>query len=186
MMSQKNEVLQFNTQVLQTKEELMLALDEGKIKSSLYNALDDDEKMFVKLVVFGGHPGHKAMKQINPKLSDHYAAATRMSLRPQVIDVMEELTEKRNKYWTMSIMNSRDFALRKLEYIMKTTEDEALAATCADRIIKHAMDSIKGDRKEQDAPGFNMVITVAPDLKQPTQEVVTVDYSEIVHKNYKS
>jgi len=185
-MPNKNEALHFNTQVLQTKEELMHALDEGKIKSSLYNALEDEEKMFVKLVVFAGYPGYKAMKEINPKLSDHYAAATRMSLRPQVIEVMEELTEKKNKYWTINIMNSRDIALRKLEYIMKTTQDEALAATCADRIIKHATESIKGERKEQDAPGFNMVITVAPTKSQNPEEVVTVDYSEIVHTNYKS
>jgi hypothetical protein len=185
-MNEKKETFELNTQVLQTKQELMNALDEGKIKSSLYNALDDDEKMFVKLVAFAGYPGHKAMKQINPKLSDHYAAATRMSLRPQVIDVLEELTEKKNKYWTMQITNSRDFALRKLEYIMKTTEDETLAATCADRIIKHATESIKGERKEQEAPGFNMVITVAPGVNSPTPEVVTVDYSEVVQKNYKA
>lgn len=185
-MSEKNNILQFNTQVLQTKEELMHALDEGKIKSTLYNTLDDDEKTFVKLVVFGGHPGYKAMKQINPKLSDHYAAAQRMSLRPQIIEVMEELAEKKNKYWTMQILNSRDTALRKLEYIMKTTEDESLAATCADRIIKHATDTIKGDRKEQDSPGFNMVITVAPGAPKETPEIITVDYSDVVTKNYKS
>lgn len=185
-MSNKNEVLHFNTQVLQTKEELMNALDEGKIKSTLYNALDDEEKTFVKLVVFAGYPGYKAMKEINPKLSDHYAAATRMSLRPQVIEVMEELTEKKNKYWTINIMNSRDIALRKLEFIMKTTDDESLAAMCADRIIKHATESVKGERKEQDAPGFNMVITVAPNAQKNPEEVVTVDYSDIVLTNYKS
>jgi len=185
-MIKKEQTLHFNTQVLQTKEELMQALDDGKIKSTLYNALDDDEKMFVKLVVFAGYPGYKAIKEIHPSISDHYAAATRMSLRPQVIEVMDELTEKKNKYWTVSIMNSRDVALRKLEYIMKTTEDESLAAMCADRIIKHATESVKGERKEQDAPGFNMVITVAPSVEKKIDDVVTVDYSQIVHKNYKS
>jgi hypothetical protein len=185
-MSKKEETMHFNTQVLQTKEELMQALDDGKIKSTLYNALDEDEKMFVKLVVFAGYPGYKAIKEIHPSISDHYAAATRMSLRPQVIEVMDELTEKKNKYWTVNIMNSRDVALRKLEYIMKTTEDESLAAMCADRIIKHATESVKGERKEQDAPGFNMVITVAPTPQKTLDDVVTVDYSQIVHKNYKS
>lgn len=185
-MKNKNEVMHLNTEVLQTKEELMQALDEGKIKSSLYNALDDDEKMFVKLVVFAGYPGYKAMKEINPKLTDHYAAATRMSLRPQVIEVMEELTEKKNKYWSVTVMNSRDIALRKLEYIMKTTDDMSLAAMCADRIIKHANESVRSERKEQEAPGFNMVITVAPNAQKNPEEVVTVDYSDIVLTNYKS
>ena len=43
----------FTPMIIQTKEELMIAMKEGKIKSSKDNLLSDKEKLFVELVCFG-------------------------------------------------------------------------------------------------------------------------------------
>jgi hypothetical protein len=127
----------FQPAILATKENLLAALRTGDIKTSKYNLLNEEEKLFVELVVFGDYTAEQAMMSIRE--SDyHKGMGTRMCARPNVADTLEELSYKKNKKFMAEITTSRDAALRKLMYIMNTTEDESVAAACAKTILEKA------------------------------------------------
>ena len=151
----------FSPVILTTKEELMTALDEGKIKSAKYNLLSDEEKMFVQLLAFGGYTPSQAIRQIHPEFRDAWAAGKRWVARGVVAEALEELTFKRDKYWMNRVSSSADNALRTLDYIMATTKDEALKATVAKTIVElaHKNETLR-QKKDDKIGGFRMVIHV--------------------------
>lgn len=127
----------FQPAILATKENLLAALRTGDIKTTKYNLLNEEEKLFVELVVFGDYTAEQAMMSIRE--SDyHKGMGTRMCAKPNVADTLEELSYKKNKKFMAEITTSRDAALRKLMYIMNTTEDESVAAACAKTILEKA------------------------------------------------
>ena len=180
----------FAPDIITTKENLLVALRNGDIKSSKYNLLNEEEKLFVELVVFGDYQAEQAMMTIRG--SDyHRGQGNRMCARPNVADALEELSYKKNKKFMAEISSSRDQALRKLMYIMNTTEDESVAAACAKTILDKA-DKITTEKEAANAVNaiqFNINLAPKPvdisnpkvDLDSPIIEDV-VDYEEKVEK----
>ena len=124
----------FVPEIIETKENLLSALRTGDIKTSKYNLLNEEEKLFVELVVFGDSSAEQACKTIR---GDNYnrGMGTRMCARPNVAEALEELSYKKNKKFMAEISSARDMALRKLQYIMTTTEDESVALAAAKVIL---------------------------------------------------
>ena len=136
----------FSPEIIETKEALLNALRSGDIKSSKYNTLNEEEKLFCELVVFGDYSAEQAMKQI--KGNDyHRGQGTRMCARGNVADALEELSYKKNKKFMAEITSARDMALRKAMYIMNTTEDESVALAAS----KHILDRSEKATTEKEA-----------------------------------
>ena len=132
--------------VLTTKEELLQALKKGDIKSSKYNLLSEDHKLFVELIVFGGYSAREAVKVIRPKAKSFKGTAERWAALENVADALEELSRAKDKKFMAEISSARDMALQKLQFIMTTTEDASLAAVCAKTILDKAEKSIENNR----------------------------------------
>jgi hypothetical protein len=128
----------FKPVVIETKEQLLRALKSGKIKSSKYNLLNDEEKLFVEMLVFGEYTAEQAMRSIKPTLRDSRAAANRLLANKDVADAIEELSTQKDKSFMAELSTARAMALNKLKYIMATTTDEAVAAACAKTILDKA------------------------------------------------
>lgn len=124
----------FSPEIIETKEALLNALRQGDIKSSKYNTLNEEEKLFCELVVFGDYSAEQAMKQIRGN-EYHRGMGNRMCARAGVADALEELSYKRNKKFMAEITSARDMALRKAMYIMNTTEDESVALAASKLIL---------------------------------------------------
>ena len=124
----------FSPEIIETKEALLTALRQGDIKSSKYNTLNEEEKLFCELVVFGDYSAEQAMKQIHGN-NYHRGMGNRMCARGNVADALEELSYKRNKKFMAEITSARDMALRKAMYIMNTTEDESVALAASKLIL---------------------------------------------------
>ena len=180
----------FAPDIITTKENLLTALRNGDIKSSKYNLLNEEEKLFVELVVFGDYQAEQAMMTIRG--SDyHRGQGNRMCARPNVADALEELSYKKNKKFMAEISSSRDLALRKLMYIMNTTEDESVAAACAKTILDKA-EKINTEKDAQNAVNaiqFNINLAPKPvDISNPKVDLNSpiiadvVDYDEKVDK----
>lgn len=180
----------FAPDIITTKENLLVALRNGDIKSSKYNLLNEEEKLFVELVVFGDYGAEQAMMSIRGA-DYHKGQGNRMCARPNVADALEELSYKKNKKFMAEISSSRDQALRKLMYIMNTTEDESVAAACAKTILDKS-EKITTEKDAQTAiNAIQFNITMAPkpvdisnpkvDLDSPLIMDVT-DYEEKVTK----
>jgi hypothetical protein len=180
----------FAPDIITTKENLLVALRNGDIKSSKYNLLNEEEKLFVELVVFGDYGAEQAMMSIRGA-DYHKGQGNRMCARPNVADALEELSYKKNKKFMAEISSSRDQALRKLMYIMNTTEDESVAAACAKTILDKS-EKITTEKDAQSAiNAIQFNITMAPkpvdisnpkvDLDSPLIMDVT-DYEEKVTK----
>lgn len=180
----------FAPDIITTKENLLTALRNGDIKSSKYNLLNEEEKLFVELVVFGDYQAEQAMMTIRG--SDyHRGQGNRMCARPNVADALEELSYKKNKKFMAEISSSRDLALRKLMYIMNTTEDESVAAACAKTILDKA-DKITTEKEAANAVNaiqFNINLAPKPvDISNPKVDLNSpiiadvVDYEEKVEK----
>ena len=112
----------FTPEVIETKENLLAALRTGDIKSSKYNLLNEEEKLFCELVVFGDYSAEQAMRQIHGE-KYHRGMGNRMCARPNVDEALEELSYKKNKKFMAEITSARDMALRKATYIMNTSEE---------------------------------------------------------------
>jgi hypothetical protein len=180
----------FAPDIITTKENLLTALRNGDIKSSKYNLLNEEEKLFVELVVFGDYQAEQAMMTIRG--SDyHRGQGNRMCARPNVADALEELSYKKNKKFMAEISSSRDLALRKLMYIMNTTEDESVAAACAKTILDKA-DKITTEKEAANAVNaiqFNINLAPKPvDISNPKVDLNSpiiadvIDYEEKVEK----
>lgn len=196
----------FQPEILQTKEELRIALRSGEIQSSKFHALDEDEKLFVEMLVFGNYKPAQAIKAIRPELANYGAAARRMSARNNVAEVIEELTYKRDTLWLTRVTGARETALGVMEYVMKTTDDPALKVATAKEIVKAADTAIKNNKKpEEQVSGITFNIEFAPNTSNPGRrdynpdDVViieaeppdpasgmpyTLGYAEQIKKNY--
>lgn len=147
--------------ILETKEELLIALKSGQLKTSKYNLLSPNEKLFVELVVFGGYTGEQAVKCISPTVRNAGAIANRMLSNPDVADTLEELSIQKDKKFMAEISSARDMALSKLKYIMSTTSDQSLAASCAKVILDKSEAIMKNhDKKEEQVGGVRFNIQV--------------------------
>lgn len=195
----------FQPEILQTKEELRIALRNGEIKSSKFHMLDEAEQMFVEMIVFGNYKPAQAMKVLRPELSNYAAAARRMSARQHIAEVIEELTYKRDTLWLTRITSARETALGVMDYVMKTTDDPALKVATAKEIIKAADAAIKNNKRpEEQVQGITFNIEFAPNTSNPNRgynpdDVViiegeapdpasgmpyTLGYAEQIKKNY--
>ena len=180
----------FTPDIISTKENLLTALRTGDIKSSKYNLLNEEEKLFVELVVFGDYNAEQAMMSIRGS-NYHKGMGNRMCARPGVADALEELSYKKNKKFMAEVTTSRDMALRKLMYIMNTTEDEGVAAAGAKTILDKA-DKITTEKQAADAVNaiqFNINLAPQPvdisnpkvDLNAPIIHDVK-DYDEVIRE----
>jgi hypothetical protein len=142
----------FVPMIIQTKEELITAMREGRIKSTKYNLLDDREKMFVELVCFGGYSGEQAVRAIVPGTKAPLAIANRIMSNPDVRETINELTVAKDRKFAAEIASAREMALDKLKFIMATTDDPALAASCAKTILDKAETYVKQNDKKEDEP----------------------------------
>jgi hypothetical protein len=125
----------FQPLVIQDKQDFLQLLKAGKLKYSKYNVLNEQQKLFVELVVFGGYSGEQAMKAIDPEIRNPKLLANRMASDPDVASTLEELSAQKDKKFMTELSEARELALSKLMYIMSTTKDEALAAAAAKTII---------------------------------------------------
>ena len=159
----------FAPEIITTKENLLTALRNGDIKSSKYNLLNEEEKLFVELIVFGDYNAEQAMMSIRGN-DYHKGMGNRMVARANVADALEELSYKKNKKFMAEISSARDVALRKLMYIMNTTEDESVAAACAKTILDKS-DKITTEKEAKDAINaiqFNINLAPQPvDVNNP-------------------
>ena len=180
----------FTPDIISTKENLLTALRTGDIKSSKYNLLNEEEKLFVELIVFGDYNAEQAMMSIRGS-NYHKGMGNRMCARAGVADALEELSYKKNKKFMAEVTTSRDMALRKLMYIMNTTEDEGVAAACAKTILDKA-DKITTEKQAADAVNaiqFNINLAPQPvdisnpkvDLNAPIIHDVK-DYDEVINE----
>lgn len=179
----------FAPDVITTKENLLTALRNGDIKTTKYNLLNEEEKLFVELVVFGDYTAEQAMMSIRGSANYHKGMGNRMCARPNVADALEELSYKKNKKFMAEVSAARDVALRKLMYIMNTTEDESVAAACAKTILDKS-EKITTEKQAQDAVNaiqFNINLAPQPvDVSNPKVDleapiiVDEKDYDEVV------
>lgn len=196
----------FQPEILQTKEELRIALRTGEIQSSKFHLLDEDEKLFIEMIVFGNYKPAQAIKAIKPEIINHGAAARRMSAKSNIAEVIEELTYKRDSLWLTRVTGARETALGVMEYVMKTTDDPALKVATAKEIIKASDAAIKNNKRpEETVQGITFNIEFAPNTSNPGRrdfnpdDVViiegdapdpssgmpyTLGYAEQIKKNY--
>lgn len=162
--------------ILQTKEELRVALKSGQIRTAKYNLLDDQEKLFVELVCFGGYTGEQAVRAISPGIRNPLAAANKLLASKDVQDTIEELTVSKDKKFQAEISSAREIALEKLKYIMMTTSDDALAASCAKTILDKGEAALKQSTNKEEPVGqvrFNIQVEnvnvggVSPKSEEP-------------------
>jgi hypothetical protein len=84
-----------------------------------------------------------------------------MLANPAVADTLEELSIAKDKKFMAEISSARDMALAKLKYIMSTTSDQSLAASCAKVILDKSEAIMKNhDKKEEQVGGVRFNIQV--------------------------
>lgn len=170
----------FKPMILQTKEELLTALKAGQLTTSHYNLLDEQQKLFIELVCFGGYTAEDAMRCILPTAKNACALANRMLANKDVVATMDELTVAKNTRFKAEVSSARDLALEKLKYIMATTSDDSLAASCAKVILDKAGDALK-ENKDKDEPvgqvSFNIQVenVYAPGANPKQAEPVIIE-----------
>ena len=142
----------FGPVILETKQNLLMALKSGEVKTSKYNLLSPKEKLFVEMVVFGDYTAAKAMKMIDPGCRNYSAAANKLLANPDVASTIEELTVQKDKKFAAELSSAADMALAKLKYIMTTTQDETLAAGAATKILD-VRTKMQAQQNKQEKPG---------------------------------
>lgn len=170
----------FKPMILQTKEELLTALKAGQLTTSHYNLLDEQQKLFIELVCFGGYTAEEAMRCILPTARNAGALANRMLANKDIIATMDELTIAKNTRFKAEVSSARDMALEKLKYIMSTTSDDSLAASCAKVILDKAGDALKQDKDKEEPVGrvmFNIQVenVYAPGSSPKQDEPVIIE-----------
>jgi hypothetical protein len=84
-----------------------------------------------------------------------------MLANPDVAATLEELSIQKDKKFMAEVSSARDMALSKLKFIMSTTNDQALAASCAKVILDKAEAVMKNhDKKEEQVGGVRFNIQV--------------------------
>lgn len=175
----------FEPVVLTTKEELLVALRTGDIKTSKYNLLNEEQKLFVEMIVFGGYSAEEAIRVIRPKANSYKALANRWTALPSVADTLEELSMAKDRKFMAEVSNSRDIALSKLQFIMLNTEDESLAAVCAKTILDKAERAIATkENNDTAAAGFRFAIELAKEVNRSSaydgDEPIIVDANPVI------
>jgi hypothetical protein len=170
----------FKPMILQTKEELLAALKAGQLTTSHYNLLDEQQKIFVELVCFGGYTAEEAMRVILPTARNAAALANRMLANKDVVTTMDELTVAKTTKFKAEVSSAREMALEKLKYIMTTTDDDSLAASCAKVILDKAGDALKQDKDKDEPVGqvsFNIQVenVYAPGTNPKQDEPVIIE-----------
>lgn len=179
----------FQPLVIQDKQEFLQLLKNGKLKYSKYNVLNEQQKLFVELVVFGGYSGEQAMKAIDPEIRNPKLLANRMASDPDVAATLEELSAQKDKKFMTELSEARELALSKLMFIMSTTKDEALAAAAAKTIIdasgKAVAMNAKKDEGQVGQVKFSIQVENAymgtePPIKAKEEPVViTIDDTQV-------
>lgn len=180
-------VRRFEPVIISTKEELLTALRNGDIKTSKYNLLSEEQKLFVEMIVFGGYSAVEAIKVIRPKAKSYKALANRWIALPNVAETLEELSKAKDRKFMAEITNARDMALAKLQFIMSTTEDESLAAVCAKTILDKAEKAISSkETNDGVVEGIKFAIELAKEVNMNNNYnknepiILTADDAEIV------
>ena len=178
--------------ILETKQELLSALKAGQLKTSKYNLLNEKQRLYVELVVFGGYTGEQAVKCIDPAVRNPLAIANRIASDPLVQETLEELSIAKDKKFTAEISSARDLALQKLQYIMVTSKDEALQATCAKVILDKAEATMKNKQQVDEGVGqvsFKIQVEnlytggAVPPSSEPV--IIPIDAEEVDRELYK-
>ncbi len=178
----------FTPMVIQTKEELLIAMKEGRLKTAKYNLLNDREKLFVELVCFGGYTGEQAVRAIVPGTKNPGAIANRLMSNPDVVETINELSVAKDRKFAAEISSARDMALDKLKFIMATTTDPALAASCAKIILdKSEFYSKQTEHKDDEPVGAvrfnirvaNVNVNGAPSPKKDEPVIIELSPDEI-------
>ena len=163
--------------VLETKENLLTALRTGSIKTTKYNLLTEEEKLFVELVAFGEYSPETAIRTIHEDIGSYAATyARRMMAKKEVIDTLNELTEVKDKSFRASLARTRELALKKAEYIMLTSNDEKIQLDAAKLILDKAegMTKIK-DEKEGSVGGIRINIAVDKISMEAEKTIIPID-----------
>ncbi len=163
--------------VLETKENLLTALRTGSIKTTKYNLLSEEEKLFVELVAFGEFSPEAAIRAIHDDIGTYAATyARRMMAKKEVIDTLNELTEVKDKSFRASLARTRELALKKAEYIMLTSNDEKIQLDAAKLILDKAegMTKIK-DEKEGSVGGIRISIAVDKVSLDAEKTIIPID-----------
>ncbi len=142
------ETRMFKPTIIETKEQLLVELKKGNIKTSKYHLLSEREKLFVEMVAFGDYSAEQAVRAMTPGTKAARSIANRMLANQDVADTLEELSITRNKKFMAEVSSARDKALNKLVYIMNTTNDEAVAAACAKTILDKAEKAVNIKQEE--------------------------------------
>ena len=180
----------FTPMIIQTKEELLEAMKQGRLKTSKYNLLSDREKMFVELICFGGYSGEQAVRVIVPGTKNPAAIANRIMANPDVGETISELSVARDKKFAAQIQTAKEMALEKLLFIMNATDDPALAASCAKTIMDKSEFYAKQGEAERDEPvgGVRFMIKVdnvnvngAPSPKMDEPVILELSPEEIAN-----
>lgn len=153
---------EYHPSVLQTKQELLVALKSGNIKSTKYNLLNDREKMFVELMVFGDYTATQAMKVIDPATRHAQMLANKMLANSDVADTLEELSIQKDKKFMSEVASGADLGLSKLKYIMATTESEELAAACAKTLLE-TKNKMAANNKKNEEPVSHVQFNIKVD-----------------------
>ncbi len=187
---------EFNPIILQEKQELLTLLKSGKLKYSKYNVLDEQQKTFVELVVFGGYTGEQAVKTLDPTVRNAKLIANRIASDPDVAATLEELSMQKDKKFMTELSEARELALSKLLYIMANTEDTALAAAVAKTIIdasgKAALANAKKDEGQVGQVKFSIQVENAymgpnPPIKPKEDPVIiTIEDDQVKNEKDKS
>jgi hypothetical protein len=162
--------------VLETKEQLLVALRSGAIKTSKYNLLTEEEKLFVELIAFGDYSPETAMRAVNPDIGTYAASyARRLMSKKEVIDTIEELTEAKDKSFRASLARTRELALKKAEYIMINSNDEAIQLQAAKLILdkSNEMTKMKADSEDK-VSGIRINIAVDEMVVKPSGKDIII------------
>lgn len=173
--------------VLETKENLLTALRTGSIKTTKYNLLTEEEKLFVELVAFGEYSPETAVRTIHEDIGTYAATyARRMMAKKEVIDTLNELTEVKDKSFRASLARTRELALKKAEYIMLTSNDEKIQLDAAKLILDKAegMTKIK-DEKEGGVGGIRINIAVDKVSMEAAKTIIPID-DDAIEAEYES
>lgn len=162
--------------VLETKEQLLVALRSGAIRTSKYNLLTEEEKLFVELIAFGDYSPETAMRAVNPDIGTYAASyARRLMSKKEVIDTIEELTEAKDKSFRASLARTRELALKKAEYIMINSNDEVIQLQAAKLILdkSNEMTKMKADNEDK-VSGIRINIAVDEMVVRPSGKDIII------------